>query len=488
MNEVSSPQQPKDDAGASSHKPVVKKGRPPIRRPDLDTLFSINADGSRNAVHPADVKGRFQRKKHILWLFLIGLYLAMPWVKLGGKPAILIDIGARHFFLFGKTFNAQDFWLAFFYVSGLGFTLFVVAALFGRMWCGYACPQTVFLEGVYRRIERWLEGNAPARAKLDREQMSRRKLLLRAAKLGIYLVVSLVLSHSFLGYFMPVENVMAAMTSPPTEHFTAFLFIAIFTGIIFVNFTWFREQLCIVVCPYGRLQGVLYDQDTVLVGYDRLRGEPRGPADSEGVGHCIDCYRCVSVCPTGIDIRNGTQMECVGCANCIDACDEVMAKVGHPPGLVRYDTQRGFDTNERRFFRPRVVVYSILLCVGLVVFLLAASTRTSFEAHLVRSTGTAFSLDAGAVRNTFSLHLINKLPERHAFKIEPVGPEGAEIVIAQPELELDSLQDAVVVVLAQMPMAQFVPGQKVVVRITTTDSEGQPIEIQALAPFAGPRR
>jgi cytochrome c oxidase accessory protein FixG len=367
-------------------KPVVHKKRQVVRRPDVDTVFSINADGTRNPIHPADVRGRFQRLKHGLWYVLIGVYLALPWLKIGGLPAFLLDIPARHFYLFGHTFNAQDFWFAFFFVTGLGFALFVVAALFGRMWCGYACPHTVFLEGVFRRIERLIEGNAPARAKLDQAPVHA-KVWRRGLKMLVFLLIAALIAHSFVGYFMPVEVLVEAVTASPSRHPTAFVFVAVATVVMFVNFTWFREQMCIVICPYGRLQGALYDPDTILVGYDERRGEPRGPAGTDGAGDCVDCYRCVSVCPTGIDIRNGTQLECVGCANCIDACDEVMTKLDRPPGLVRYDSQRGFETGARKFARGRVLVYGVLLLAGITMFTLALTRRRPFEATLVRPGG-----------------------------------------------------------------------------------------------------
>ncbi|MGE3175654.1 MAG: cytochrome c oxidase accessory protein CcoG [Planctomycetota bacterium] len=502
---------PAGDASAAepvaARKPVVAKGRPRARRPDLDTLFSINADGSRNAIQPADCSGRFQTRKHLLWYLLLAVYLALPWVEIGGHPAILIDIERRHFYLFGQTFNAQDFWLAFFFVSGLGFALFAVAALWGRLWCGYACPQTVFLEGVFRRLERWIEGPAAARVKLDREPMNANKLLRRGLKMVVFLAISVVITHSLLGYFMPVTDVVAAMTSPPTEHLTAFLFALVLTAIVFVNFTWFREQTCIVVCPYGRLQGALYDPDTLLVGYDRTRGEPRGPAGKDaagkdaagkdgackdGAGDCVDCFRCVAVCPTGIDIRNGTQMECVGCANCIDACDDVMTKLGRPTGLVRYDSQRGFDTGQRKFLRPRVFLYAFLLVLGVSVFAFAASRRTPFEANLVRPPGPAFTVEGDRLRNLMELHLVNKLPGRAAFRIEAEAPDGVEVTIAQRAPELDSLQDLRIPVIAEQAADRFEPGQEVTLRVVGTlvdDAAGTgPQEVIARRPLLGPRR
>jgi len=467
-------------------RPQVHKGRPRPRRPDLDTMFSVNADGSRNAIHPADCAGRFQNRKQALWWVLIAVYLLLPWLRIGGNPAVLIDIPQRHFFLLGRTFNAQDFWLAFFFVSGLGFSLFVVAALWGRLWCGYACPQTVFLEGVFRRIERAIEGPAPARSRLDQAPASLGKLLRRGAKFAVFLFVSLVIANSLLGYFMPVQTVVEAITSSPASHPTAFVFVLVLTLLLFVNFTWFREQTCIVVCPYGRLQGALYDTDTTIVGYDQRRGEPRGAAGTAGAGDCVDCFRCVSVCPTGIDIRNGTQMECVGCANCIDACDEVMHKLGRAPGLVRYDSQRGFTTGQRRFWRPRVFVYALMFGVGCAVFAAAAAHRTQFEANLVRSPGPPFVIEGDRVKNLLQLHLVNKLPAAATFRVVSEGPPGVEVTVAEREPSLPSLEDRHIPVIVRMPRDGSAAGA-LTLRVVTDGPDG-PIEVVTSMPLVGPWR
>jgi len=477
---------PNETAG-DVHKPVVQKNKKVVRRPDVDTLFSINPDGSRNVIHPADVKGRFQRYKHLLWIVLIGVYLALPWIRIGEHPALLIDIEARHFYLFGYTFNAQDFWFAFFFVTGLGFTLFVVAGLWGRLWCGYACPQTVFLEGVFRRIERLIEGNAQARAKLDKAPL-KAKFWRRGLKMVVFFLIAALISHSFVGYFMPTEVLLEAMTSSPGLHPTAFVFVLVATLILFVNFTWFREQLCIVVCPYGRLQGALYDADTLLVGYDNKRGEPRGPAAEKGSGDCVDCYRCVAVCPTGIDIRNGTQLECVGCANCIDACDDVMDKLGRDRGLVRYDSQRGFETGKRRFVRGRVFLYGALMLLGMTMFTLALTRRHAFEARLVRGPGRPYSVEQESVHNIFNLQLINKRSGTRTFHIEQLGPEGARVVIARTDVELESLGTVRVPVHFYVPDADFKAGLRAELRVTCTDDPDGELERVATAPLLGPSR
>lgn len=473
------------DAGLSAvQKPLVTKGKLPVRRPDIDSLFSINPDGSRNAIHPADVAGRFQTRKHLLWYVLIAVYLVVPWIKIGEHPLLLVDIQSRHFFLLGQTFNAQDFWLAFFFISGLGFALFVLAGMLGRVWCGYACPQTVFLEGLFRRIERWIEGPPAARAKLDKAPFAQ-KFPRRALKMFVFLLLAAVISHSFLGYFMPVEVLREAVTSSPSQHPTAFAFMAIMTLVLFIDFTWFREQLCIAICPYGRLQGALYDADTVLIGYDKNRGEPRGAAGTAGAKDCVDCFRCVTVCPTGIDIRNGTQLECVGCANCIDACDDVMQKLGRPKGLVRYDSQRGFETGKRRFFRGRVMFYLVLMLMGLSAFTFAVTKRRPFEANLAHARGAAYTVEGERVHNVFDLHLINKRSGPRSFKITDVGPAGAEIVVALREVRLESLQDMHVPVHVFLPLAQFKAGLKCELAVVCDDPDGELTRL-ATHPLLGP--
>lgn len=456
------------------------------RRPDLDTLYCINPDGSRRMIHPADVRGRYQRRKKILWAILVVIYLVVPWIEIGGQPAILIDIASRHFYLFGRTFNAQDFYLAFFWVSGIGFALILLSALFGRVWCGYGCPQTVFLEGVFRRIERWIEGSAQQRQRLAMAPWGPKKILKKTSKLALYLVVSLVLSHTFLSYFMPVEQVLAAVTEPPSRHPVAFAFVMAFTAIIYFNFAWFREQLCIVLCPYGRLQSALTDPDTINVIYDQRRGEPRGRYHERNRGDCIDCFRCVAVCPTGIDIRNGTpQLECVGCANCIDACDEVMAKVGQKPGLIRYDSQRGVETGQRRFLRARLWVYAGLLLAGTVAFAIAAGGRTPFEAVPLRFPGPPYVIertDEGqVVRNQLYVHVVNKQPTALEFRIAPAPGQPFRFQIPTDRVSLQPLADAKLPVFVRLPLSEVRPALTIDLMV-----RAEARVMHARLPFLGP--
>ncbi len=473
---------------ATPSAPSAKTGP---RRPDLDSLYCLNEDGSRNTIHPADVKGRYQIRKKIIWTILIAIYVAIPWIDINGNPAVLFDIPGRNFFLFGATFNAQDFYLAYFVLTGIGFSLFIVSALFGRIWCGYSCPHTVFLDGVYRRIERFFDGNATQRKKLQAMPWNAQKIARRGAKWLSFLVVSAVLSHTFLSYFMPVEEVLAAVTHSPAAHPVAFTFIVIFTAIIYFNFTWFREQLCIVICPYGRLQGVLYDRDTINVTYDTNRGEPRGrytkSREADERGDCIDCQRCIAVCPTGIDIRNGTQLECIGCANCIDACDEVMEKVGQPVGLIRYDSQRAVEEGARRFLRPRVFFYAFLLLLGATVLSVAAYRRTPFESNLVRQQGSPYVVveGSGAVRNPFFVHLVNKQPREHTFLLEPVEQAGVTFTVPIREVKLASTTDQSVPIFVEVTADAWQPGMRFQLRVRTADGT---LERTEEAVLLGPAR
>jgi cytochrome c oxidase accessory protein FixG len=461
------------------------------RRPDLDSLYCLNADGSRNTIHTADVRGRYQTFKRWLWVFLIAIYLAMPWITINGRPAILIDIPHRTFYVFGMTFNAQDFYLFFFVITGIAFSLYVVSALFGRVWCGYTCPHTVFLEGVYRRIERWFDGDAVRRKKLAERAWDFDKTWRRLGKWSVFAGLSLLLAHTFLSYFMPAPEVWKAVTGPPSAHPAAFTFVIAFSLIVYLNFAWFREQLCIVICPYGRLQGVLYDRDTIQVAYDTKRGEPRGRYTDPNAADCIDCQRCIAVCPTGIDIRNGTQLECVGCANCIDACDEVMTKVGRPTGLIRYDSQNGIETGERKFVRPRLFVYAALMLVGISAATLGFMTRRPFEANLLRMAGTAFERTADdGIQNLFNLHVVNKLSRDAEFRIRAGQglPDGTSIKITKTELALDRLggerSEEWVPVVVTVPDASYEFGQQVEIVIEVVDGPTR----TASATMLGPRR
>ncbi|MEY4940159.1 MAG: hypothetical protein RIQ93_1894, partial [Verrucomicrobiota bacterium] len=372
---------------------------PKVEHPNRNTVTTIRSDGSRAFLYPTDAHGRFARARRLSAFALIVFYLSLPWIKINGYPAVFLDVADRRFHLFGITLAAQDLWLLFFLITGVGFSLFFVTALLGRIWCGWACPQTVFLDHVYRRIERWIEGDAVQRRALAAAPPSAGKLARGITKHALYVVVSAVITHLFLAYFVSLPEVWAMVSAAPTEHWGAFVFMAVATGTLYFNFAWFREQLCIVICPYGRIQSALIDDHSLVIGYDGARGEPRRhtgdarkPADTllPKSGDCVDCDRCVQVCPTGIDIRQGLQMECIGCTACIDACDDVMTKLHRPKGLIRYDSHASFTGGRTRWWRPRTFLYGALLLVGALVATWALSTVRPANLGVTRMTGAPY--------------------------------------------------------------------------------------------------
>ena len=456
--------------------------------PNLDRLHVLDSEGGRRYLYPADVSGQLQRRKHLVFAALIVIYVVMPWLRIGGQPAILIDIAHRHFYLFGRSFNAQDFYLVFFLLTGIGFGLFMLAALAGRVWCGWACPQTVFLEGVFRRIERWIEGSAQHRRNLDRGPWTLEKLWKKTLKHAIYMLISFVLAHVFLAYFVSMPGLLSMVRSAPGDHLGPFVWAVCITAIIYANFFWFREQLCVIVCPYGRLQSALQDRDTLLIGYDKKRGEPRGKVSDSGAGDCVDCGRCVAVCPTDIDIRNGLQMECVGCANCIDACDEIMVKLERKKGLIRYDSERGLSEGTHRILRPRLFAYTVAALIGLTVASYTFRARTRFEANVLHSHGVPYLVDGGLLRNQISVHLINKNPTSSTLEIAPTPGQALTYIIPQPRVSLPSLGSLEVPIFVSVPLKDFRQGQQLSLEVRDqTSQEERTLSAPLLGPPTGSR-
>lgn len=427
----------------------------PAPRPSLDSVTTIREDGSRPFIFPADVAGRFALARKTSAFGLIIFYLSLPWIQIGGFPAVFLDVAERRFHLFGWTFVAQDMWLMFFIISGLGFSLFFITALLGRIWCGWACPQTVFLDHVYRRIERWIEGDAVKRRALDAAPMNGEKIFKRSLKHALYIIVSLTITHLFLAYFVSIEELWTMMHEQPLEHWSAFAFVFIFAGALYFNFAWFREQLCIVICPYGRLQSAMIDDDSMVIGYDEKRGEPRGKLNSPDTGDCVACNRCVQVCPTGIDIRQGLQMECIGCTACIDACDDVMTRVHKPKGLIRYDSQNRFSGKATHLLRPRTILYSILLLIGMSVSTWALTSLKPANVGITRITGAPYFVDTDTVRNQFLVRLINKGSVPNDFVISVSAPVPVEQSGLVQTLTIDSLGEEVRPLILRVPRSTY---------------------------------
>jgi len=436
--------------------------------PTLETLSTIREDGSRKNVHPADVSGPFTRWRKVIAALMLGIYILLPWIPINGYPAVFLDAVKRRFHFFGITFATQDLWIGFFVVTGLAFSLFYVSSLFGRVWCGWACPYTVFLEHVYRRIERFIDGDATARRQLDAAPLSVGKITRRLLKHALYLAVSVLIAHVALSYFVSLRGLYAMMHDSPQMHFMAFGAVVFLSGALYFSFSWFREQFCIILCPYGRLQSALIDDHSIVIGYDAERGEPRGKG--ERAGACVDCRRCVQVCPTGIDIRNGLQLECIGCSACVDACDDIMTKLQRPLGLIRYDSHTGLQGGKTRFVRPRTIFYTFMLLAGCTALSLALLTLSPLGASLVRMSGASYYVNEGVVRNQFTIRVINKRNRDSAFHITLEGSLPAQVIVTgnEQEVALPPMQEVQRTITVSLPTAAFHDGILFKARITDT--------------------
>lgn len=427
------------------------------KNPNLDSVTTINKDGSHFKLQPSDAKGPFSLWRRVVGYLLIILYAALPWIPINGHPALFLDTINRQFHVFGITLAVQDLWLIFFLISGLGFSLFFVTSLLGRIWCGWACPYTVFLEHVFRKIERIVEGDGPARKRLDAAPPSPEKTVKRIIKHSLYIICSTLIAHIFVSYFISLENLYLYMQGNPSEHAISFGVVAFLTISLYFCFAWFREQFCIVMCPYGRIQSALSDDDTMVIGYDAHRGDPRGKANNPDAGDCIDCRRCVQVCPTGIDIRNGLQMECIGCAACIDACDSIMINLNRPKGLVRYDSHNGLERLPKRIFRPRTFAYMAMMLLGAAVLSLTVYKKArSFSAQVNKMPGMTYQKDPTGVRNIYQIRLFNKRNQDSTFDIHlKNAPEWVQTTGTMENIVLKPLEEKTYTIVVAAPAKHY---------------------------------
>ncbi len=405
--------------------------------PKERVLATLNPDGSRHWIRPRLSPGRYLTARRVVAWFLIVLFAVLPYVRINGKPALLLDIVHRRFTIFGTTFFPTDtVHLALLMIS-VFVTIILVTALLGRVWCGWACPQTVYMEFLFRPIERFFDG-APG----SKQRVGGSRGLRKAMKYLAFFVCAVFVSHTFLSYFVGVEQLYTWVRGSPGRHPVAFLVMAAVTGLMLFDFGFFREQVCLVACPYGRFQSAMLDRDTMIISYDRKRGEPRGAKKArpragggadlslpvvEATGDCIDCRMCVTTCPTGIDIREGLQMECIGCAQCIDACDAVMRKIERPTGLIRYTSQRAVEDGRARVVRPRLFLYLGVLSVLLTLLVGSLATRGAADVTVLRSRGRPFvEMGDGTIANTIRVRVANRLDTAQEFTIGVAGPEGVE--------------------------------------------------------------
>lgn len=457
--------------------------------PKERVLSTLNPDGSRRWLRPRPSPGTFRAARRIVAYVLILIYSALPWITINDKPAMLLDVMHRRFTFFGKTFLPTDTLLLALLLIILFISIFLITALFGRVWCGWACPQTVYLEFLYRPIEYLLEG-APGKKK-PKKFVGFRKVL----RIVIYLVISLHLAQTFVAYFVGAESVSHWIWGAPTDHPVAFIIVIVLTGLMMFDFTYFREQVCCVVCPYARMQSALLDQDSLIVTYDKNRGEPRGKkqrAKEESadialpqLGDCIDCTMCVQTCPTGIDIREGLQLECIGCAQCIDACNTVMEKIGRAPNLIKYSSERIINGGTTHIIRPRIIIYPLILLAVTIAFVVLLRTQSSAEVLLVREQGALFvnHEDLGEISTGVRLRITNRTDATHVYSAEIVSPDGARLSDFEP-LELTASEKGSSVFRIFIPYTHFVDGEAIA-QVRITDETGE-VEIVKEYKVSGP--
>ncbi len=377
-----------------------------------DHLATVTEGGKRIWIFPKKPKGKFYNARTIVSLILLAVLFGVPFISYEGHPYMLFNILNREFIIFGMAFGPQDFHLFVISIIIGVVGIFLFTVVWGRIFCGWVCPQTIFMEMVFRKIEYLIEGDAAKQRALNKAPWTGIKIFKKALKHAIFFGFAFLIANALLAWIIGIDGVKELASKPISEVTGQFIAMMIFTGVTYFFGAYFREQVCTVICPYGRLQGVMLDQNSIVIAYDYKRGEPRGKRKKEEVaelGDCIDCYQCVAVCPTGIDIRNGTQLECVNCTACIDACDDVMVKINKPKGLIRYASKEEIETGVRKIFTPKSIGYSVvlILLLGLLSFLL--TTRTEVELSILRTAGLMAQEQAdGRISNLYDVKIINK--------------------------------------------------------------------------------
>ncbi|WP_297695144.1 cytochrome c oxidase accessory protein CcoG [uncultured Eudoraea sp.] len=383
-----------------------------------DSIGTIDQEGKRAWIFPKKPSGRYyEYRKWVSYALLIFLF-ASPFIKINGNQFLMFNVLERRFNIFGFPFWPQDFHL--FVISMIIGVIFIAlfTVAFGRIFCGWMCPQTIFMEMVFRRIEYWIDGDRGAQIRLDKQSWNAEKIRKRLLKWFVFFVISFLIANVFLAYLIGSDKLFQYITDGPLAHVSTLVSLLIFTGVFYFVFAWFREQVCIIACPYGRMQGVLLDNKSIVVAYDHKRGEGengrkkfRKNEDRQALGHgdCIDCFQCVNVCPTGIDIRNGTQLECVNCTACIDECDTIMEKIDLPKGLIRYASEDNIERKAKFTFNPRLKGYSAVLVILIGVFIGMLFLRNDLEANILRLPGQLYERKEGnMISNVYTYKLINK--------------------------------------------------------------------------------
>jgi cytochrome c oxidase accessory protein FixG len=408
-----------------------------------DQISTVTDEGKRVWIYPKKPSGRFYNARTIVSIFLLAFLFGAPFIKVNGHQFILFNVLERKFILFGIPFGPHDFHLFGLAMIAIIVSIFLFTVVYGRIFCGWICPQTIFMEMVFRKIEYWIEGDANRQRALDKMPMNAEKFIKKTSKQVIFFIISFVIANFFLSYIIGMDKLIVIVTDPITAHLGGLFAITVFSGIFYWVFSYFREQACTIVCPYGRLQGVMLDQNSIVIAYDYVRGEPRGKIRKNesrvDKGDCIDCNLCVDVCPTGIDIRHGTQLECVNCTACIDACDNVMDKINKPRGLIRYASKNEIDTQIRKIFTPRAIGYTfvLILLLSLISFLLI--NRSEVELTILRTPGILFQEQPNnKISNLYDVKIINKTFDEFSVILKLENIEGEIKLIGNENLFVES--------------------------------------------------
>lgn len=453
-----------------------------------DRVSTVTEQGKRNWVYALMPEGWFYNiREKLAWLYL-GVFFVMPFIKVNEMPLLMINVVEGKFIIFSKIFWPQDFFI--FAIAMITFIIFIVlfTVVFGRLFCGWACPQTIFMEFVFRRIEWLIEGSPTQQKKLNESDWTTQKIIKKSLKHFIFFVFSFLIANTFLAYIVGIDRLFAMMREPISEHIGLLVGLIVFTYFFYAVFAFVRDIVCTTICPYGRLQGVMFDKDTMQVAYDYKRGEPRGKISKKverSFGNCVDCKKCVQVCPTGIDIRNGLQMECVGCTACIDACDEVMLKVGFPTGLIRYASENEISTGNKFHFNTRMKAYTALLGLLIILMTTLVVTRKTIDTYISRVKGQLFQeVPNDRISNLFEAKIINKTNRDVPVSFKLEGVEGEIKLVGKPDIMLKKEAVNDITFFVEIPKTQITHrSNNIEIGVYQGNDKIQTISTKFLGPF-----
>lgn len=456
---------------------AIDKNEPSFR----DRPINMDKEGKRKWIFAKKPKGKWYKRRTIVAVLMLLFFVLAPIIQVNGHSFMLIDIANRNFVIFGVIFWAQDTFILALLMLSFIFFIVLFTVTYGRIWCGWACPQTIFLEMIFRKVEYLIEGDHKKQSKLNTSPWNSSKIFKKSLKHIIFIILSVTIVNVFILWFTGPTQLIEIITDPISEHLSGFLIMMIISGIFYWIYSFFREQICTMVCPYGRMQGVLLDSKSITVAYDYKRGEPRGAKEE---GDCISCQRCVSVCPTGIDIKNGTQLECINCTACIDECNIVMKKINKPPNLIRFDSIEGIEKGHKSIFTTRNKAYSVVLLILFGFFIYTMLTRPALEATILRTPNTIFQIQGeNTLSNLYNIKVVNKTFDDMNIEIKAINPIGRiEIAGAKPFIKQHGMYESVFILFLDKSK---LTGEKTVVEFGIFHN-GELIETNTLT-FVGPR-